>query len=200
VKLNPQGLVDNLPPEAQRHLAEFHSLLRDRALPLGLISSRDQLKLWERHILDSVRGLPCLSPGPQAVADVGSGAGLPGVPIAICRPDMEVFLVEPRARRAAFLELAVERLTLPNAKVVAASAERAQLSVDLALARALASPGKAWALAKPLLAPGGRLLLWAGRTWSDAQAQELDREGAACQICAQPGFSWQGPLVMIGGT
>jgi 16S rRNA (guanine527-N7)-methyltransferase len=178
----------------------YEGLLRERAVPLGLVSAGDQPRLWERHILDSVRGVACLPHGTRNVVDVGSGAGLPGVPMAICRPDLSFALLEPRSRRAAFLELVTDTLALGNVRVVVGRAESWALDADLCLARAVASPAKTWRLARSLMGPGGRLLLWAGRSWPDPDGAALRRSGVSFEICVRQGFPWEGPLVIIGGT
>src|SRR6266511_3841554 len=111
-------MVDALPGSARDRLESFHRLLAGRAVPQGMISAADAPRLWERHIVDSVRGAACLPERTATVVDIGSGAGLPGIPVAISRPDLSVYLVEPRARRAAFLELTVDTLKLSNVRVV----------------------------------------------------------------------------------
>lgn len=107
-------------------LAEaFVALLATGAIERGLIGPREGPRLWDRHILNcAVVGelIPCL-PHRQTVIDVGSGAGLPGIVLAIARPDLEVHLVEPLARRTAWLAEAVRELTLTNVTVHTARAE-----------------------------------------------------------------------------
>src|SRR2546423_14230134 len=88
-------------------LAAFARLLAERAVPMGLISVRDAPRVLERHVLDSARAVQCLPDGVDEVVDVGSGAGLPGIPAAILRPAIRVTLLEPQWRRVGFLELAV---------------------------------------------------------------------------------------------
>ncbi len=200
MKRNLQAMVDALPGSARDRLESFHRLLAGRAVPQGMISAADAPRLWERHIVDSVRGAACLPERTATVVDIGSGAGLPGIPVAISRPDLSVYLVEPRARRAAFLELTVDTLKLSNVRVVVSRAERVDVAADFCLARAVASPANTWRLAQRLLVPGGRLLLWAGRSWPGASAAECDLRGIPWEICSPPGFSWQGPLVIMGAT
>ena len=200
MKLDPQSIVDRLPGEARHALSTYHDLLLDRAVPAGMIAAGDRKRLWERHVLDSVRGVPCLPSGAHQVVDLGSGAGLPGIPIAICRPALRVNLVEPRSRRAAFLELVLEQLRISNVHVLPRRAEELSLEADLCLARALGPAHRCWQLAQPLLSPTGALLLWAGRSWIEEGAVALSGQGVGWKICAQPGFSWEGPLVIIGAT
>jgi 16S rRNA (guanine527-N7)-methyltransferase len=151
--------------ETARRLEVFEGLLRDRAIAMGLVAERDRHRIWERHVLDSIRGAPLVPRRPERrlrIADLGSGAGLPGIPIAVVRPDVDVVLVEPKQRRAGFLELVVERLGLANADVQARGAGELTGPFDVCLARALASPPRVWELAEPLLGEGGRLLAWIG--------------------------------------
>lgn len=149
--------------EVAERLLAFEELLRERALPAGLIARGDAARLRERHILDSLRAVAAVEPTDRTAADLGSGAGLPGVVVAAARPELRVALVERRRGRAAFLELAVERLSLGNVEVVAADIQQVDLRVDLCFARALAPLSETWRLAAPLLAPGGRLVYFAGK-------------------------------------
>jgi 16S rRNA (guanine527-N7)-methyltransferase len=148
------------PPQVSR-LLRFEELLVDRAVPLGAISRSDSARIRERHTLDSLRAVPIVD-GVDEAADLGSGAGLPGVVVAIALPQVRMLLIERRPQRAAFLELAVEDLGLSNAAVVAGRVEDVPGDVDVALARAFAPIGEAWARALRILRPGGRLVYFAG--------------------------------------
>ena len=107
-----------LDPSQASRLIRFEELLADRAIPLGVVSRSDATRIRERHILDSLRAAPVVE-GADLAADLGSGAGLPGVVVAIALPGLRMLLVERRPRRAAFLELAVEELGVANATVFA---------------------------------------------------------------------------------
>lgn len=146
---------------ARTRLETFTELLREVAVPRGFVAPSDASRLWERHVADSLRAVPHLA-GRKTVADLGSGAGLPGIPVAIVLTGTRVILVEPLRRRAAFLELAIERLGLANAAVAVSRAEELRERVDACVARALAPLERAWTLARPLLRPGGRLVHFAG--------------------------------------
>ena len=126
------------PPNAEleQRLRAYEALLRAHAPRLGLLSSKDLDRVWERHVLDSLRAVPCLAGSRLHVFDLGSGAGLPGVPVAIARQDAQVLLIEPKARRAAFLELVVEQLDLSNAKVHVGAANSVAGRADAVLIRA----------------------------------------------------------------
>jgi 16S rRNA (guanine527-N7)-methyltransferase len=197
VKLNARAILEHLSEAQSVQLQAYAGLLKDRAVPTGLVSSSDEDRLWERHIEDSLRGLDCISTEDRSVADLGSGAGLPGIPLAIVLPTVQFALIEPKRRRAAFLELAAETLELGNVFVVPAPAAQASVRPDLCLARALASPAASWRMASNLLSDRGRLVYWGGRTWGDRQVEELGRQGAKAKICQRAEFQWQGPLVII---
>ena len=155
--------------EAQSALAGYAELLRRWAPKLDLISDRDLSRLEERHLDDSLKALPLLSDVPEGPSvDVGSGAGLPGIPLAIAEPTRSWRLIEPRKRRAAFLEEVVRELGL-SCEVLTISAEQAALDPALraahalGTARALAAPKAALGLVRPLVAPAGLAVVWVGK-------------------------------------
>ena len=176
-------------------LHAFSSLLRERAVPIGLVAAHDRDRLFERHVLDSVRALPCLPAGASDVIDIGSGAGLPGIPLAIARPDSAFVLLEPISRRAAFSELVAETLGLSNVRVVVGRAESVRLESDVCLTRAIAGPERSWALARGLLRQGGRLLYWAGRSWEPRPASSP--ADVVIEVCEASSVAGSGPLVMM---
>jgi 16S rRNA (guanine527-N7)-methyltransferase len=142
-------------------LADYAALVRRWAPRLDLVSPGDLARFEERHIRDSLRAAPLLDGLPAGPAvDVGSGAGLPGIPLALAARARPWRLLEPRIRRAAFLEECVRVLEL-DCEVLPLTAEEAarhpELSGDhiCALARALAPPEHAFELLLPLLRPGG---------------------------------------------
>jgi 16S rRNA (guanine527-N7)-methyltransferase len=143
-------------------LLEFESLLRERAVDLGLVARSDSGRIRDRHILDSLRAAAVTRVGDLDALDIGSGAGLPGIPVAIARPALTVRLVEPRRTRIAFLELALERMRIENALILPATIESLGVAVDLCFARAFAPLEQAWAVARPRLRSGGRLVYFAG--------------------------------------
>jgi 16S rRNA (guanine527-N7)-methyltransferase len=150
-------------PEAAAKLKKFHDLLAVEGPIRGLIGPREVEKLWDRHIGNSLV-LESLLPDGCSLIDVGTGAGLPGIPIAIARPDLEVHLVEPMQRRVEFLELAVKQLGLTNTQIHRARAEQlaGQLVADLVTARAVASVKELIEWCEPLLNSHGRLVLLKG--------------------------------------
>ena len=111
-----------MPPEA---FLRYAQLVRAYSPKLDLVSPRDLDRFEERHIRDSLRALRYVRQAPPGPAvDVGSGAGLPGIPLAIADPYRHWRLLEPRRRRAAFLEEVVRELDLPNVEVLARTAAR----------------------------------------------------------------------------
>jgi len=143
-------------------LEAYEGLLRDRAMPLGIVAPADAPRLRERHLLDCLRAAQTVGPDDVTAYDLGSGAGLPGVVVGIACPGLHVTLVERRRSRAAFLELVVERLKLGNVSVFPGRAQDLMESVDLCFARAFADPVMSWSVAEPRLLPRGRLAYFAG--------------------------------------
>jgi 16S rRNA (guanine527-N7)-methyltransferase len=147
-----------------------------------------------RHIVDSLRAVPVLDDA-EATADLGSGGGLPGIPVAIARPDVRVRLLDARHRRVGFLELVCARLGLENASPVRTRIEEATIEPwDACFARALAPLPRAWDLATRLLRPGGRLIYFAGADPDLAALAELD---APIRIVPPLAVARGGPLVII---
>lgn len=197
MKLNARSIVEHLTEQQMTLLRAYAGLLRDQAVPLGLISEGDADQVWDRHILDSLRGLACIDSADQSALDLGSGAGLPGIPLAIVLTRVRFTLVEPKQRRAGFLEAVTQTLGLTNVSVAPTPAEEMDTAADLCLARALAPPTTSWRKAASLLSPQGRLVYWAGRTWNDGDVDHLARIGARAEICLKREFQWQGPLVIM---
>jgi 16S rRNA (guanine527-N7)-methyltransferase len=183
--------------DAEERLRSFAALLEQFAPTVGLLGPAEVADLWERHILDSLRALPCLQETDSELVDLGSGGGLPGIPLAILSPDRQVRLLESSRRRVAFLELAVQELGLQNAAVVAARAENVDLAANVCLARAFAPPVTTWNVARGLLYPQGKVLYYAGRSWNPDIQANLERAGAAVTVCVPPKTRWQGPIVSL---
>lgn len=144
-------------------------MLASSGVDRGLIGPREAPRLWERHILNCAALAPALSADGSA-ADVGSGAGLPGLVLAVCRPDVRFTLVEPLLRRTDFLTETVNTLGLGNVEVLRARAEDVDRSYDVVTARAVAPLARLAQWCLPLCRPGGELLAIKGRS----ARQELD--------------------------
>jgi 16S rRNA (guanine527-N7)-methyltransferase len=137
--------------------------LASRGEELGLIGPLELPRLWTRHILNCALVAPLLRTGAR-VGDIGSGAGLPGIVLAIARPDTQLVLIEPMERRVEWLRQEAERLGLSNVEVVRARAEEARLdpNLDQVTARAVTALSKLLPLAVPLVRAGGEMLLMKG--------------------------------------
>ncbi|MFM2373837.1 MAG: hypothetical protein RJA75_733 [Actinomycetota bacterium] len=175
------------PKEAQEvfgsHIAQarqyFDLLVRDGDL-LGLIGPRELPKLWSRHILNSAVVADLVDDG-QTVADVGSGAGFPGIPMAIMKPHTKFVLIEPMERRANWLsEVVVPTLGLENVKVLRGRAEEAPLrNYDVTTARAVSALPKLLRMLAPLTVAGGQVLAMKG---SKAQEEIEDSKSLAKKL------------------
>lgn len=136
------------------------ALIRDGDL-LGLLGPRELPRLWTRHILNSAV-VGELVPAGKTVADIGSGAGLPGIPMAICLPENHFTLIEPMERRSDWLKSLVDELGLPNVTVLRARAEEVGEVFDIATARAVSALPKLLRLVVPLVRDGGLVLALKG--------------------------------------
>ncbi len=167
-RLNKMGVP--LSPEAAASLIRFHDLLMDWNQRMDLTAVLDESEMMDRHYVDSLSPLafPDLIPQNAFIIDVGSGAGFPGLPLAVARPDLKVTLLDAQHKRVRFLQEAVSLLSLPNVQVIHSRAEDgAHLSklrehFDLALARALAPLPVLVELLLPFVRPGGRAICWKG--------------------------------------
>jgi 16S rRNA (guanine527-N7)-methyltransferase len=150
-------------PDAARYV----EILATRGQEWGLIGPREVDRLWDRHVLNSL-ALSDLIPQGASVADVGSGAGLPGIPLALARPDLSVTLVEPLLRRSNFLTQAVDELGITQrVTVVRSRAEDLQETFDVVASRALAPLDRLVRWCAPLREPHGVVLALKGRSAAD---------------------------------
>ncbi|MFD0398835.1 16S rRNA (guanine(527)-N(7))-methyltransferase RsmG [Kitasatospora sp. NPDC127121] len=148
----------------------YTELLATAGVRRGLIGPREVPRLWDRHVLNCAV-LAELLPAGSTLCDVGSGAGLPGIPVALVRPDVSVTLLEPLLRRTTFLEEVVRELGLENVTVLRGRAEEmvGKLAVDVVTARAVAPLDRLAGWGMPLLRPHGQMLALKG----DSAEQEL---------------------------
>lgn len=169
----------------------LHALARD---PLAPTAVRDPLRALDDHLADALVALECEPVrAARSLADLGSGAGVPGLPLAIAREDLEVSLVEAAGRKCAFLRGVVEDLGLTRVTVVHARAEafagQALSAFDLVTVRAVASLAVVAEYAAPLLKTGGSLVVWRGDRDPEA---ELEGERAALEL----GLTVSAPLAV----
>ena len=172
---------------------QFTNRLAEDSETYGLLGPRELSKIWSRHVINS--GLLAeLIPDGSNVVDVGSGAGLPGIPMAIAKPSANFTLVEPMERRANWLKSVVEDLKIPNIAVIRARAEEVKKSdFDYATARAVAPLDKLLKLMSPLISDStkGTVIALKG-----SKAQQEIEESA--KILAKFGYST--PEVLILGS
>ena len=153
----------------------YTASLAQQGETLGLIGPRELPQLWSRHILNSALLAPLLR---GRVGDVGSGAGLPGLVLAIARPDVEMTLIEPMERRTDWLQAEVDRMELTNVRVLRARAEDLPGSgelrpLDQVTARAVSALRTLIPLTAPLVRSGGELVLMkGGRAEDEIQAAQ----------------------------
>ncbi|NYG54162.1 16S rRNA (guanine(527)-N(7))-methyltransferase RsmG [Nocardioides perillae] len=143
---------------------EYAALLADDAVVRGLIGPREVPRLWERHLLGCAVVGDALRPTDRTLVDLGSGAGLPGLVLALRHPALAVTLVEPLLRRTTFLGAVVESLGLDNVRVVRGRAEdlHGHEVFDVVTSRAVAPLPRLLGWSMPLVAPTGRLVVMKG--------------------------------------
>ena len=185
-------------------LAEgYAELLADIGVEWGLLGPREVGRVWDRHILNCGAAAELLEPG-DLVADIGSGAGLPGIPLAIAKPGLRVVLVESLLRRTEFLGTVVTELGL-DVEVVRGRAEDAAVrkavgECDAVTSRAVASLDKLARWSLPLLRPGGRMLAIKGERAGDELREHrrvMDRLGATGARVVECGVSYLSPPTRV---
>ena len=160
-------------------VSRYVDILTSTAVEWGLIGPREAAKVWDRHILNSA-ALSGLIADRSSVADVGSGAGLPGIPLALLRPDLQVALLEPLLRRSTFLTETIEKLDITDrVQVVRARAEDHSQSYEVVVARAVAPLDRLIGWCNPLRATGGVILALKGESaYDEVSAAERPLQAA----------------------
>lgn len=196
--------LDSVHPDQRQLLIQYVLLLQRWNSTHNLTAVRDPLEMISRHLLDSLAVLPFLDAG--RVADIGSGAGLPGIPLAICRPAQAFTLVEPSSKRVAFLRSVLAELGLSHVQVVPTTSEKYQPEnlPDILISRATAPLARLDAMTIHLQGPQSRVLAMKGpgveeelAEWPRAAALEL-----RCHDLQVPGsplrklMIWTNPLQM----
>lgn len=181
-----QAILGDRLPLAQRYVEHLAS----SGIVRGLIGPREAPRLWDRHVLNCAV-IESLIPQGAAVADVGSGAGLPGLCLAIARPDLQLTLIEPLERRVTWLNEVVADLGLDNVQVLRARGEQVEelpggRTPDVVTARAVSALGGLLDFTIPLLGGSGELLALKGRTAQDeitkARKQLKRHRAAAAEV------------------
>lgn len=151
-------------PEAERYVQH----LCTTGITHGLLGPREVPRMWSRHVLNSAVLAPEL-PAAGTVADVGAGAGLPGLALALARQDVDFILIEPMERRVDWLDTVVRDLGLGNVQVIRSRAEEVsdEVMADVVTARAVSALKKLIPLTAPLMADDGQLMLIKGRSAAD---------------------------------
>lgn len=164
---------------------KYVDFLASAGLERGLMGPRERPRLWDRHVLNSAAAASHIADG-ESVVDIGSGAGLPGIPLALARPDLQMTLVEPLLRRVNFLEEIIEALGI-DVRVIRGRAEEKVVIAeagesDVVTSRAVAPLAKLAGWSAPLLRPGGRMVALKGAS----AAEEIERDG---KVLGKLGFS-----------
>ncbi|MDR0482165.1 MAG: 16S rRNA (guanine(527)-N(7))-methyltransferase RsmG [Cellulomonadaceae bacterium] len=168
----------------------FYEHLFENGEPRGLIGPREPSRLWERHLINSAAVAQFL-PEFGSLLDIGSGAGFPGVVLAIMRPDMAVTLVEPMQRRCDWLGEIVDICTLKNVTVTRARAQEVDVRADVVTSRAVAKLSSLARMSLPLVNAGGSMIALKGR---NAEAECAPAASVIRKLGGSP------PRVMEAGT
>ena len=169
---------------------EYVHMLEEEGEIRGLVGPREMPRLWSRHAVNAAAVLDFL-PRTGQILDIGSGAGLPGIIIAICRPELDVHLAEPMQRRCEWLSDVIDHLALDNVTLHQVRAEelRGKGQADVITARAVANMSKLIRMTTKLIAPGGSLVALKGRRAPieiDEAAKELKSHHLRAQIHEVP--------------
>jgi 16S rRNA (guanine527-N7)-methyltransferase len=157
-----ETLIKRYFPERLDEIAAYAHFLTTSGIERGLIGPREGERIWERHIFNCLPVTQLLPQG-ASLFDIGSGAGLPGIVIALARPDLSVTLIEPLERRVSFLNEAVEGL---NIEVIRGRAQDVKKSADFVTARAVAPLEKLKKMSWHMVKTGGSLLAMKGESAS----------------------------------
>jgi 16S rRNA (guanine527-N7)-methyltransferase len=157
------ALAVPLPPEASERLLAYITLLHKWNRVYNLTAIRAPQQMLSHHLLDSLAVLPCL-PSAKSIADIGTGPGLPGIPLAVARPETAVALVESNHKKATFLTQAKLELKLDNVQVICERVEAFQPpeKFGVVISRAFSDLAEFVGLARHLCAPGGVLAAMKG--------------------------------------
>ena len=175
-----EGLVGRYFPERQAEIRAFADFLTSAGIERGLIGPREGERIWDRHIFNCLPVTKLLPQG-ASLFDIGSGAGLPGIVVALARPDLKVTLIEPLERRVEFLKEATAGLDI---EVIRGRAQDVKKSADFVTARAVAPLEKLKKISWHMVKTGGSLLAMKGASAANemvgikgAELHEIKLEG-----------------------
>jgi 16S rRNA (guanine527-N7)-methyltransferase len=169
-------------PEKQREALAYADLLATIAIERGLIGPKEGERIWERHIENCLPLTSLLPTNGATVADIGSGAGLPGIVIALARPNLRVTLIEPLARRVEFLHEVIDSLGLANVDVIRAKSESIKGAYTYVVARAVAPLPRLMETTWHLVKPRGSLLAIKGASVADEIASLTLPKSASLEL------------------
>lgn len=182
-----------LEPDQEERFSRYLLLLEHWNARINLTSIRHRDTAILRHFVEPARALPLMAGAGPVLLDVGSGAGVPGLPLTILDPERHTVLVEANARKATFLMEAAEALALPQVRVIAARLEDAVATggleppVHIVTARAWTGWGPMLGAVSGLMAPGGRAILFVGEDTLRALRREL---ASGTQLASPTGSAW----------
>lgn len=179
--------------------AAYADLLRTAGIERGMIGPGEADRVWERHLLNSVTLSDYIGPGDRVV-DLGSGAGLPGIPLAIARPDLEIVLLEPMQRRTRFLDHCLAELKLSHVSVHRGRAQDGvPVRADTVVVRAVAALDELVRLAAHLLTANGMLLALKGEG-AASEVEQVNRElGLDAELLVVPAPGRAATIVRVAG-
>ena len=167
-------------PGREEQIQRYAELLSSTGIERGLIGPKEGDRIWERHIANCIP-ITTIIPNGVRVGDIGSGAGLPGIVIALARPDLKVSLIEPLQRRVDFLNEVVAELAL-EVEVIRGRAERVKKQFEIVTARAVAPLEKLIQISWHMIPRGGCLMAIKGESAADEIASTTLKKGSTAQL------------------
>jgi 16S rRNA (guanine527-N7)-methyltransferase len=161
-------------------IQRYAELLKGAGIERGLIGPKEGDRIWERHIANCIP-ITTILPENVRLVDIGSGAGLPGIVIALARPDLKVTLVEPLQRRVDFLNEVVAELGIP-VEVIRGRAERVKKQFEIVTARAVAPLEKLINISWHMIPKGGSLMAMKGESAAEEMAATTLKKGSTTQL------------------
>ena len=167
-------------PGREEQIQRYAELLSSTGIERGLIGPKEGDRIWERHIANCIP-ITTIIPNGVRVGDIGSGAGLPGIVIALARPDLKVSLIEPLQRRVDFLNEVIAELAL-DVEVIRGRAERVKKQFEIVTARAVAPLEKLIQISWHMIPRGGSLMAIKGESAADEISSTTLKKGSTAQL------------------